>query len=61
VATALIASELGMAASPVEVQVRSGEILKIYFEKRGDRFTQVFMEGEVRVVYEGEMGEEAWE
>jgi diaminopimelate epimerase len=60
VATALIASELGMAASPVEVQVRSGEILKIYFEKRGDQFIQVFMQGEVRVVYEGEMWEEAW-
>lgn len=60
VAAALIASELGIVTSPVEVQVRSGEILKIHFEKLEDRFTQVFMEGEVRIIYEGEMWEEAW-
>jgi len=61
VAAAIIASELGMTAPPVEVQVRSGEILKIHFERAGDGIAQVFMEGGVRIVYEGEMWEEAWE
>ncbi len=61
VAAAIIASELGWTVSPVDVHVRSGEILKIYFEKTGDRISKVFMEGDVRIIYEGEMWEEAWE
>jgi diaminopimelate epimerase len=59
VASALIAAKMGFVDSPVEVQTSGGEILKIYFQAKGDGFDRVFLEGDARVVYEGELWEEA--
>ena len=61
VASALIAAKKGFVDSPVEVQTSGGEILKIYFQAKGDGFDRVFLEGDARVVYEGELWEEAYE
>jgi diaminopimelate epimerase len=61
VASALIAARTGLVDSPVEVQTTGGEILKIYFQPEGDGFDRVFLEGDTRVVYEGELWEEAYE
>ena len=61
VASALIAAKEGFVDSPVEAQTSGGEILKIYFEAKGDGFDRVFLEGDARVVYEGELWEEAYE
>jgi diaminopimelate epimerase len=61
VASALIAAKEGFIDSPVEAQTSGGEILKIYFEAKGDGFDRVFLEGDARVVYEGELWEEAYE
>ncbi|MFN3476796.1 MAG: diaminopimelate epimerase [Candidatus Methylomirabilales bacterium] len=60
VASALVAAVLGEAVSPVRVGVRSGEVLTVYFEKRDGEFKEVFFEGDVRVIYQGELTEEAW-
>jgi diaminopimelate epimerase len=60
VASALIAAKKGFVDSPVEVQTSGGEILKIYFQAKGDGFDRVFLEGDARVVYEGELWEEAY-
>ena len=35
VATAILAATRGLVSAPVDVHVRSGEILKIYFEGAG--------------------------
>ena len=59
VATAILAAARGFVSSPVDVNVRSGEILKIYFEGAGADVRDVYMEGETRLVYQGEMTEEA--
>ena len=59
VASALIAAKKGFVDSPVEVQTSGGEILKIYFQPKGEGFDRVFLEGDARVVYEGELWEEA--
>ena len=59
VATAVLAATRGLVSAPVDVQVRSGEILKIYFEGVGAEVRDVYMEGETRLVYQGEMTEEA--
>jgi diaminopimelate epimerase len=59
VASALIAAKTGFVDSPVEVQTSGGEILKIYFQAKGDGFDRVFLEGDARVVYEGELWDEA--
>ncbi|NJD67880.1 MAG: diaminopimelate epimerase [candidate division NC10 bacterium] len=58
VASALISAELGLVSSPVQVQVRSGEILTVSFT--GPDYQEVFFEGEVRLVYQGELMADAF-
>lgn len=60
VASALIASWKGWVDSPVDVCVRSGETLKIYFEKTENGLEKVYLEGGTSVVYQGHLWEEAW-
>jgi diaminopimelate epimerase len=59
VGTALIAATKGMTTSPAVLHTRGGEDLKVYFEKSGESFTGVFLEGEARVIYEGKLSKEA--
>lgn len=61
VASALVAAALGLVSSPVRVRVRSGETLTVYFSGNGPEFQEVFFEGEVRLIYQGELMEEALE
>ena len=60
VASALIAARKGLVASPVDVRVQSGEFLRIYFEATADGFTKVYLEGKVKVVYQGKLWDEGW-
>jgi len=55
VAAALISASLGKVASPVAVHTRGGEILTVSFEWQGEKVSQVFLEGEALVVYQGEL------
>lgn len=59
VASALVAAALGLVTSPVQVLVRSGETLTVYFTGSGPEFREVFFEGEVRLIYQGELMEDA--
>ncbi|MBU2053368.1 MAG: diaminopimelate epimerase [Proteobacteria bacterium] len=60
VASALIAARKGLVESPVDVRVQSGETLRIHFEMTRDGFTKVYLEGKVRVIYQGLLWDEAW-
>jgi diaminopimelate epimerase len=60
VASALISGALGKTTSPVELTTRGREILKVYFQWNGKRFSNVFLEGNTHLIYSGEIGEEAW-
>lgn len=60
VASALISSWKGLIESPVNVRVRSGEILKIYFHKTDHGFEDIYLEGKAKVVYEGRIWDEAY-
>jgi len=60
VASALIAAALGMVESPVDVETTGGETLTISFQRQGNGFERVFLEGETRIVYEGQLWEEAY-
>lgn len=52
-AAAIIASLVRSFSSPVEVRTKGGN-LKVHFQRRDKtNFTQVFLEGEVRLIYEG--------
>jgi len=61
VASALIAAFKGMVRSPVSVKTRGGEILTVHFEIEGEEVMRVFFEGEVHIIYEAEMWEEAYQ
>jgi diaminopimelate epimerase len=62
IASALIAAARGRVVSPVEVKVRSGESLTIYFQAPQDlhhpgeiQFKEVCLEGEAKVAYEADL------
>jgi diaminopimelate epimerase len=59
VAAALVAATLGIVSSPVDVRVRSGETLTVSFTGNGPEFHEVFFEGDVRLIYQGELMAEA--
>jgi diaminopimelate epimerase len=61
VASALISSWKGLIESPVNVRVRSGETLKIYFQKTDCGFEDIYLEGKTKVVYEGRIWDEAYQ
>jgi len=61
VASALIAAFKGMVKSPVAAKTSGGEILTVHFEIEGKEVKRVFFEGEVHIIYEAGMWEEAYE
>jgi diaminopimelate epimerase len=52
VASALIGACWWGLASPVQVRTTGGEILKVYFSRQGERFEDVFLEGDTVWVYD---------
>jgi diaminopimelate epimerase len=57
-AAALVRAQKDGVPSPVLVKTRSQIELKIHFSKQGPNFYRVFLEGEARMVYIGELSEE---
>jgi diaminopimelate epimerase len=55
VASALLSARLGQVKSPVTVHTRGGEALIIHFTPQGEAFSEVFLEGDALVVYQGEL------
>jgi diaminopimelate epimerase len=60
VASVLAAASRGLVDSPVDVIVQSGETLRIYFTKKDNRFSEIYLEGKVKIVYQGLLFEEAY-
>ena len=60
VASALVAAFKGFVTSPVSVRTTGNEVLTVHFEIGAGEVKKVFFEGEVRVIYEGDMWEEAY-
>jgi diaminopimelate epimerase len=60
VAAALILAHDRGLTSPVGLTTRSGGALMVHFSREGDRFTDVYLEGDARVIYSAELWEEAW-
>ena len=52
-ASALTAARLRGLRSPIRVKTSGGEILKIYFKRQNGRFTDVYLEGTVKKIFEG--------
>jgi diaminopimelate epimerase len=61
VAGAVIMASREKLDSPVRVLTQSGVFLNIFFNKHNSHFSEVYLEGDARVVYSGKMWQEAWE
>ena len=55
VAAALIVGSLGAASSPIEITTWGGEKLVVSFERSGDEFTSIHLEGRAEVICEGNL------
>ena len=60
IAAALITSCKAKWQSPINLITRSGESLSIYFKKDGRNFKNIYLEGDARIIYSAELGEDAW-
>ena len=58
-ASALISALKGLVKSPVTVETRGGENLRIHFAMTDQGFGRVYLEGPVRVVYTAVLGPDA--
>jgi diaminopimelate epimerase len=61
VASALLASSVSPIESPASLLTWGSELLNVHFEKEGDAFSNVFLEGDTTVVYDGVLWDEATE
>ena len=59
VASALARAVREDAASPVPVLTRGNGVLTIHFMKTGETFENVYLEGDARIIYRAELGEDA--
>ena len=60
VASALIATKIGLAKSPVQVITSGGEELVIHLERQGDSDQPaVYLEGPAKIIYDGQLQAEA--
>ena len=60
IASALIASCKTDWTSPISLVTRSGESVTIHFRESNHVFTDVYLEGDARIIYTAELGEDAW-
>jgi diaminopimelate epimerase len=60
IASALIASLVAKVESPVTLIPQSGLELTVYFSRRNGSFTDVYLQGDARAVYEGRILRDAW-
>ncbi len=61
VAGAVIMAYKEKINSPVKVRTNSGEFLNIFFYKNNSDFSDVYLEGDSRVIYSGKLWRDAWE
>ncbi|MDD3249453.1 MAG: diaminopimelate epimerase [Smithella sp.] len=60
VASVLAAAGRRFVDSPVDVAVQSGETLRVYFSRQDGTFSEIYLEGKVKIVYQGTLFEDAY-
>ncbi len=53
VASAVVLGLLGLVSSPVKMKTQSGEVLTVYYEIKGNKITDVYLEGQAGIVCVG--------
>jgi len=54
-ASAIISHLLGKTKSPTRMHTKSGSILTIYFDSSDSKITNLYLEGDAEIVYQGEL------
>ncbi len=60
IASAIVSATLGKVESPVSVKTASGVVLKIHFDLEENEAKNVYLEGDARVIFAGELTSAAW-
>ncbi len=60
IASAALSALLGKTTSPVAVRTASGSVLTIHFDLDDCEAKNVHLEGDARIIYAGELEEDAW-
>ncbi|MFH2046477.1 MAG: diaminopimelate epimerase [Pseudomonadota bacterium] len=61
IASALVVAYKNKIESPVNVITRSKGVLTIHYKQDNGRFYDIYLEGDARVIYKGELGKDAWQ
>ena len=61
VAAALVTAARHDKDGPIHVKTRSGILLTVHFSRQENGFRNVYLEGDARIIYSGEMWEEAYQ
>lgn len=61
IASAIISASRFKMNSPIDVKTRSGVHLTIYFNSSDDQYKDIYMEGDARIIYIGELQPDAWQ
>lgn len=60
VAAAIVTAFKFEAKSPVKVITKSGGSLYIYYKEINGKYSDIYLEGDARIIYKGELREDAW-
>jgi diaminopimelate epimerase len=60
IASAIISAARCKMSSPIDVKTRSGAYLTIHFDAENGQYSQIYMEGDARIIYIGELQPDAW-
>lgn len=60
IAGAIVMAEKFGIKPPVKVLTRGGGYLYIHFKKKEKKYCDVYLEGDARIIYKGELWEDAW-
>ncbi len=64
--TGIVAGALVLAArksmpSPISLRSRSGSLLSVFYLQTNNGFKEIFLEGDARIIYKGELTDDAWQ
>jgi diaminopimelate epimerase len=61
IAAAIVTANKTRMKSPIKVLTRGGEYLTIYFQDKDGTYSDVYLEGDARIIYKGRLWEDAWQ
>ena len=60
VASAMIMAHNKKKESPLKILTKSGSILTVHFKEKNGSFYDIYLEGDARLIYKGELFKDAW-